>query len=469
MISRARFAVLATALLLPLPARAQDVPRVRVAGTIPGQIVTLKHKVYAAVPPDSVGVEFSFTPEARDATPIFLGRDRGHMERTYGPDCGRDPCRKRVFSVKLGRQLKDLPEGWGALTVRDVGTGEKASVRVYWDATPPRAKFASPRFNAPLGRSNEYKVVAKTPDEDIVAISVHWKLALDPGRDVPLFEQHFLGYDFAQHAACVPTTVGANLQWLQDTGQADVVNPVYDGDPKALVTALGMAMQTTSSGTSGSDSRDGTAVFLLFTAGLLAGQDYTLDHLGSGDADGTYGFTPAQMIEQLQAGGAVSLGFHNLASDASFGHFLALTNVVLNPDGTAWVVVMDPNVEPNPNGQTTGEYRWFKLHTNGKLDWTAANPGYYSPASGKVKLDELLILRDFPPPSLAVVRADGDVPTSGEVPGELSADGHTFTGRFVPPAGSPGPWLLISESRHAAGHVQRAYRYVGGKFGTGPD
>jgi hypothetical protein len=27
----------------------------------------------------------------------------------------------------------------------------------------------------------------------------------------------------------------------------------------------------------------------------------------------------------------------------------------------------------------------------------------------------------------------------------------------------------VSESTHAAGHVQHAYRYVGGKFGTGPD
>ncbi len=469
MISRARFAAAVAVLLLPLAAGAQDVPRVRVAGTIAGQIVTLKNKIYASVPADSVGVEFFFTPEGRDVTPILLGRDRGHMERTFGPDCGEEGCRKRVFSVTLGRQIKSQPEGWGTLTVRDVGTGDEGSVRVYWDATPPRAPFVSPRFNAPFGRSHRYHVVARTADEDVVAITVHWKLALDPGRKVPLFEQHFLGFDFAQHAACVPTTVGANLQWLQDTGQADVVNPVYDGDPKALVSALGLAMQTTPSGTSGADAQDGTSFFLFFTAALLAGQDYTLEHLGSGDADGTYGFTPEQMIEQLQAGGAVSLGFHNLASDAGFGHFLALTNVVLNPDGTAWIVVMDPNVEPNPGGQTTGAYRSFKLHTNGKLDWTAANPGYYSPASGKVKLDELLILRDFPPPSLAAAEPAADVPTSGEVPGHLSADGRTFEGRFVPPEGSPGPWLLVSESTHAAGHTQRAYRYVGGKFGTGPN
>jgi hypothetical protein len=361
----------------------------------------------------------------------------------------------------LGRRFRDVPEGWGRLTVRDLGSGQAGSVRVYWDATPPRASFSSPRFGAALVPSRGYRVVAQTADENIVAISVKWKLAIDPGRDVPLFEQHFLGYDFAQHAACVPTAVGANLQWLQDTGQADVVNPIYDGDPKALVSALGLAMETDSSGTTGSGARDGTAVFLAFTMGLLPEQDYTLEHLGSGDAKGTYGFTPQQMIEELQAGGAVSLGFHNLASDSGFGHFMALTNVVLNADGTARLTVMDPNVEPNPGGQTTGEYRFLKLNTNGKIDWTV---DYYTPASGKVKLDELLILRNFPPPSATalVAGSEGEVPTSGEVPGRLSDDHHRFVGTFMPPEGSPGPWLLISESTDASGHTQRAYRYVGG-------
>ena len=467
MIAKAKFFVILAALVLPPAAGAEDVPRVRVAGTFEGQLVTVNDKIYASVPADSTGVEFFFTPEGRDVAPISLGRDPGHMEPTFGPDCGRTPCAKRVFSVKLGRQIKKLPEGWGHLTVRDVGTDEEGSVRVYWDATPPKAPFLSPRFNAPLRRSNKYQVIAHTLDEDVISLKVVWKLALDPGREVPLFEQHFLGFDFAQHAACVPTTVGANLQWLQDTGQADVVNPVFAGDPKGLVTALGSAMGTTSSGTGGTDAQDGTALFLFFTQALLAGQDYTIEHLGLPDANGQFGFTPQQMLEQFQAGGAVSLGFHNLPSDSGFGHFLALTKVVLNQDGTAWIVVMDPNVEPNPNGQTSGEYRSFKLHANGKLDWTAANPGYYSPASGTVKLDELLILRDFPPANLAAATSADDVPTSGEVTGKISEDGRTFVGTFVPPEGSPGPWLLISESTHAAGHTQRSYRYVGGKFERG--
>src|SRR5207245_5414668 len=138
------------------------------------------------------------------------------------------------------------------------------------------------------------------------------------------------------------------------------------------------------------------------------------------------GFTPQQMLEQFQAGGAVSLGFHNLPSDSGFGHFLALTKVVLNQDGTAWIVVMDPNVEPNPNGQTSGEYRSFKLHANGKLDWTAANPGYYSPASGTVKLDGPLSLRDFPPANPPAATSADDAPTSGEGPSKTSEDGRTY-------------------------------------------
>jgi len=469
---RSALLLVALCLLVPSLAPAQDTIPVRVVGTFNGQLVTLKHKVYAEVPPESPGVEFLFVPEDRTGDPIVLGTDRGHLETAFGPDCGERGCRKRVFSVKLGRQLKGLPEGWGQLVARDVGTGAAGAVRVYWDETPPRAAFVTPRFNAAVGRGGSYRVIAHSADENIVAITVKWKLALtfDHGRDVPLFEQHFLGYDFAQHAACVPTTVSANLQWLQDTGQADVVNPIYDGDPKKLVTDMGKAMQTNTSGTTGAGTQDGTSFFLFFTEAMLPGQDYTLLHLGSSDADGSAGFTPQQMLEEFQAGGAVSVGFHNQATDSSFGHFLALTNVILNADGTAWIAVMDPNVEPNPGGQTTGEYRLFKLHTNGKIDWTAANPGYYTPTSGKVKLDELLILRDFPPPSLtAAVAGADDVPTSGEVSGRLSDDHRTFQGVFTPPEGSPGPWLLISESTDASGHRETSFRYVGGKFGTTPD
>jgi hypothetical protein len=456
----------------PPGARAQDTrpPRVRVSGLFEGQLLTPGGKIYARAQEDTVGVEFSFQPESREDVrlpAVQLGTDYGHLEPSFGPDCDGAPCEKRVFSIALDRQLQRLEEGWGDLTVREVGTGEQSSVRVYWDATPPVAAILSPQFNAAPDSSSKFQVVAHTFDEDIVSLKVKWILAPVGSRNIPLFEQHFLGYDFAQHAACVPTSVGANLQWLQDTGEAPVLAPVFDGDNKKLVTALGQAMQTTSSGTGGDDARDGTAVFLFFTTGLLAGRDYTLDHLVGGG--GTYGFTPQEMLEQFEAGGAIAVGFHNLPSDSSFGHVLALSNVLLNDDGTASIRVMDPNVEPNPGGQTSGEFRTFKLHSNGKLDWTAGNPGYYSPDSGQVKLDELLILRDFAPTGssssslMANAAPGGDAAAAGgEVPGYLTDGGHTFVGTFTPPAGSSGPWLLITESTQRAGHTQRSYRYVGG-------
>ena len=54
-------------------------------------------------------------------------------------------------------------------------------------------------------------------------------------------------------------------------------------------------------------------------------------------------------------------------------------------------------------------------------------------------------------------------PTGGEVEGVLTEGGHTFVGTFEPPLGSPGPWLLISESTQRAGHMQKAYRFVAGR------
>src|SRR6266700_5258063 len=139
-----------------------------------------------------------------------------------------------VSLVCVPQDTRTPGEGWGLLTVREIGSGEEGSVRVYWDSTPPVAPFQSPRFNAPLDGSRSYQVIAHTLDEDIVSIKVTWVLATPAGRDIPRFEQHFLGFDFAQHAACVPTTVGANLQWLPAAGQAQVVNTVFANDNKKL-------------------------------------------------------------------------------------------------------------------------------------------------------------------------------------------------------------------------------------------
>jgi len=461
-----------TVLLISSVAVAQDTrpPRVRLGSNYDGQLLTLGNNIYAQVPPDSLGVEFLFQPETRGdvrSPAVMLGADYGHMEPTFGPDCDGRTCEKRVFSVQLDKQLKHQPEGWGQLVAREIGTGEETSVRVYWDETPPIANFLTPQFNEQLGGNTKFHIVTHTFDEDIVSMKVTWK-AVDltgGGRQIPQFEQHNLGYDFAGHAACVPTTVGANLKWLDNTtGQADTIPSGFSNSE--IVHTLGAYMGTDTGGTSGDGAVAGTINFLLLQSGYLPGYNYDIEHLGSSDAAGKYGFTPIQMLIEYAFGGTISLGFHNLSSDSSFGHFLALSNVVYNADGTAWIVVMDPNVEPNPGGVTQGQYRWFKLHTNGKIDWTDANPGYYSPASGQVKLDELLTLRNFASNGIfSAVQMQSDArPTRGEVPGKLTEGGHTFVGEFTPPAGSTGPWLLISESTHAAGHTQRAVQLVGAHF-----
>jgi hypothetical protein len=92
-------------------------------------------------------------------------------------------------------------------------------VRVYWDETPPRASFLSSRFNAELSSADGWDVIAQTLDENISVLKVKWILANANSRHIPTFEHHVLGADFAGHAACVPTTVAANLWWLHDTGQ----------------------------------------------------------------------------------------------------------------------------------------------------------------------------------------------------------------------------------------------------------
>jgi hypothetical protein len=275
----------------------------------------------------------------------------------------------------------------------------------------------------------------------------------------------------------VPTTVAANLWWLHDTGQWFTRLGFFNED--FTVNSLGGFMNTTTSGTTGAGGVNGTVDYLNHWFGYENGVHYTLEHLGGADfgASATQvGFSPQQILQQFQAGGAISLGLHNtppgpdvLFVDPPFGHFVALDNVVLNNDGTAWIRVMDPHLAPPA---TLGTYRWFRLLPNGQLEWTAANPGYYVPLSGRVALNELHILRDFV--FIAVVSAaqnaisPGAVPERGEVPGALLPGGRVWQGRFKPPAGSPGPWLLVTESTDAAGMTQRDYLYVGGVYGTRP-
>jgi len=448
--------------------------RVSLAGVADGQLLT-PGEIRATASDDVAALEFVFTPEIRLAQPVILGVAYAQAEPSYGPECDPDPCQARVFSVPL-RNLEKLREGWGHLTARVVGGTEEVSARVYWDSTPPQAAFLSPRFNAALRPRKDIQIVAHTPDEDITSLKVVWMLAVEGNRNIPLFEQHELGGDFAGHAACVPTTVAANLKWLQTTSQWTTWQNFFTDD--FTVNSLGFFMGTTTSGTSGAAAVSGTVDYLNFWFGYQNGVDYNLLHPGMNEADGKYGFTPQQILEQFQAGGMVSLGIHNmphiqgdLFDDPPFGHFIALDNVVLNADGTAWLRVMDPHLQPPA---TVGTYRWLRLRADGSIEWDAANTGYYNSSfSGLVRLDELHIIRDYSFFNMlglqaSTVPAGGAAATSGEVPGTLTNGGHTFVGTFTPPEGSAGPWLLVSESTHAAGHTQRAYRYIGGQFGTRP-
>jgi hypothetical protein len=192
--------------------------------------------------------------------------------------------------------------------------------------------------------------------------------------------------------------------------------------------------------------------------------DYDIEHLGGADfgASATqFGFSPGQVVQQFQAGGAINVGLHA----PGFGHVVVLDNAILLLDGTAMIRIMDPNQEPP---QPVGIYRWLHLNQNGTVDWVAANPGYFDgappngPAGGTLNLDELLILRDchwfnFPSPKAP---EDG---RGGTVPGDLDPDGHTWRGRFLPPAGSPGPWLLTSVTTDSSGHTMREHRLIGAR------
>jgi len=481
-----RLSLIAVSGLLLSPSfSAQRLPRLQLTGILNGELLTVGQTLRAESTDRIDGVEFWFTHDVR-SEPVLLGVARNAPELAYGPDCSDDahrteiqPCfRQNAYSLDFGRALHQVPEGWGRLSVREIGAVvDAASTRVYWDETPPRASFSSPRFNAELSSNVGWIVIAHTFDENVVFIKVRWLLANATSRNVPRFEQHELGADFAGHAACVPTTVAANLWWLHDTSQWFTRLNFFNED--FTVNSLGTFMNTTMSGTSGSGAVNGTVDYLDFWFGYQNGVHYTLEHLGKADfgtSPTQVGFSPQQILQQFQAGGAISLGLHNtppgpdvLFADPPFGHYVALDNVVLNSDGTAWIRVMDPHLEPPA---TLGAYRWFRLLQNGQLEWTAANPGYYTPPSGRVALDELHILRDFvfiaAVNSSLAASAIGEVPARGDVPGRFLPGSRTWEGRFEPPQGSPGPWLLITESTDAAGITQRDYLYLGGVYGTPP-
>jgi hypothetical protein len=435
---------------------------VQLLGVTDGMLLTPETTLNVRVSPELGRVDsvaLVFRPE-RSAVSTPIGVDRTSVEPSFGPDCGERPCVKTdEFSIAIGDALNRVGEGPGTVIAFVNGDFDHPYVvgDVYSDATPPRASFVAPLF-ASRPREGGWEVVAHTDDENVAAVKVKWTLLPVGTRAIPQFEQHLLGDNLTPggHASCVPTSAAANFQWLADTVQWFVTPTAFcGGDAKCFVTLLGFAMQTGvgGGGTSGAGFEDGIVNYLDALFGLERDVDYELVH----DTSGVNGFSPERIVEEFAAGGVVNLGLHNQAGDPAFGHVVPLANAKLNADGTATITVMDENVEPP--GSATGQFRTFVLSADGTIPWSSAKTTYYDPPSGRVRVDELLsvhpFLFAFPP------TASPQAVTSGEVPGTLEGAGRTWVGRFEPPPGLDGPFLLVSESTDESGHTQRDYQYVG--------
>jgi hypothetical protein len=421
------------------------------------------------------GVEFFFTPELNHRT-ISLGIDRVGVVRGAGPECTPNCLIENVYQMTLAEDLATAFDGWGRLGVRIVGhTEEDGFVRVYWSSQPVRASFTQPSFMQTPNTAGNFNIVAESLANNIVSIKVGWKLAVPVSRHINQFEQHVLGPDLTSggHASCAPTSAAANLAWLNDTGQWADISPLVtldcqNGRDRCLVNLVGTLMGTQGGGTSGSGMDTGTIVYLL-TMGYFRNVQYFLGHpYQPGDPNlGTYGLSPETLLGHFVIGDIMNAGIHNLATEPSLGHVLAVDNISINNDGSANVTLMDPHTVDNPSGK--GIYRLIHMNPDGRVDWNGAFPafGYYSPSSGKAKLDELQWLSFLPFASIFDIFSANDVnpaaaatPASGQVRGSLQKNGRTWTGTFTPPASSPGPWLLMSEVTLESGLKERSFRYV---------
>jgi hypothetical protein len=446
---------------------AETPPRVgtlQLLGITEGMLVTPDMRLRARLTtevPAPAGVAFAFRPAGSERL-IPIGVDRIAAEPSFGPDCGERACVKNdEYSVPIGDALDRLPEGRGSLAAFPTGEPERAAlVDVYWDATPPRAEFRTPRFAAQV-QKNGLEVVAQSKDENIVSIKVKWQLVPVGTRPIPQFEQHQNGFALTPggHASCVPTAAAANFQWLNDTVQwnvypSDICGPA---NPTCFVGVLGLLMHTgvNGGGTSGGDFAQGIIDYLDLEFGYKRDVDYTLTHDG---ANG--GFSPERLVEEFAAGGVVNVGLHNVPMDPGFGHVVALANSTPNANGTATVTFMDENQEPN--GPTPGQFRTFTLAQDGTIGWSKAYTTYLDPPSGRIAVDELLSIRDFSFFNFASRTLSSTARrVGGTVPGKLEGNGRVWIGHFDPPRGLTGPFLLITESTDASGHVQRDYQYVG--------
>lgn len=119
------------------------------------------------------------------------------------------------FDASALRSAVPVDETWGTLSLRRVGdTAPPLTRRVYWDATPPVARFTTPQFDARY-KKNGWEIVAHSLDQDIASIVVKWSPGV-PRRFTPLYEQHTLGWTLGNdgHASCAPTASMAAMDWL---------------------------------------------------------------------------------------------------------------------------------------------------------------------------------------------------------------------------------------------------------------
>lgn len=459
-------AALLAALALPAAGAGEGTPPIDrapvvFAGVQEGGLLAPGGRITADVPGAPDGVELWFAPESRDAAPVLVGVDRDGTAPTFGPDCagGCSISDEYSFDADALRSALPVDETWGTLSLRRVGDAAPLLTRrVYWDATPPIARFTTPQFDSHY-KKNGWEIVAHSLDQDIVSIVVTWSLGV-PKRFTPLYEQHTLGYTLGNdgHASCAPTASMAAMDWLSNPYLGNLIPTSICGSDKVCwVGLMGLAMGTTgSNGTSGAGLEQGLNTWLA-ASGYVGSVDHHVAVM-----------TPQQMVELANEPGAVVLGIHNIPADtamgATFGHVVVLDNAVPGVNGTAIVTIMDENQEPNPGGATQGAYRSFVMHQDGSINWSSAYTTYYDPPSGKLQFDEYAHVEAYLFGNLASPLALLTAPArpGGTVAGQLQPGGHTWVGRFVPPPGQTGPFLLTTETTDASGHTLRDVQYVGG-------
>jgi len=421
-------------------------------------------------------VEFFFTSETRGAT-TAVGTDRTGMVPGFSPACATPLCTiQGVYTLTIGDTFSPFPTGWGLLSARIAGhRNDDAFVRVFLHRAPIDGVFTQPVFQEVVPPGGTVRVQIDSLAENIVSMAAQW-LWVEPAgdRNINRYEQHVVGAGLSPNggASCVPTAIGANLAWLNDTTQwltipNSITSACSGSRDYCFVTFLGLLMGTSGSGTSGAGADKGLVAYLN-AIGYSKGTDYEF----TDESVLTGGVTaPEYLLSRFSNGEVISVGVNNFPGEQGFGHALPLDNILMNADGSAQIRLMDPFTLNNP--PTLGIYRWFHMAKDGTLDWNHGVPAPgYGPASGHLRVSSALTISgfhffNFLPAAIvgnapSAMSALSTVPQSGPI--KLTQAGeHTWVGEFTPPAGSPGPWLLVSQVTLESGHTKTDYRYVLGR------